>query len=301
MRDDRRDHSLPTFISLVAFALMLMTLDVRSQGEGVLGTIRGGANQLLAPLQAAASFVVDPLADFVGNLADLAQLRSENEALRAELADLQAIQATYEDKLARLAQLEKAMALQLDVGDIATTPANVIGRTDSVDLTFRIDKGEESGVVAGNPVVDANGYLVGRVLDSGPGFAIVVPLVADVEAATVVVGDQVGSLSGVVGTDDELILDVFDQAAPVLAGDQVVTSSQSFAYPPSLPVGEVAEDAVPVGRALTVRVRSFVDVRSLRVVLVLAWPDPEAARADDIPIPTSTTVPSTTDTTGASG
>jgi rod shape-determining protein MreC len=300
MRDDRRDHSLPTFISLLALALMLMTLDIRSQGGGLLGTIRNGANGVLKPFQVVASFVVDPLADFVSNLGDLAALRSENEALRAELADLQAIQATYEDKLARLEELESLLSLQLDLKDIASTPANVIGRNDSFDLTFRIDKGEEAGVVAGNPVVDVNGYLVGRVLESGPGFAIVVPLVADIEAATVTVGDQVGSLSGVLGSDDQLVLDVFDQAGPVLAGQQVVTSAQSFAYPPSIPVGEVAEDATPVGRALTVRVRAFVDVRSLRAVLVLAWPDPKAAISDDIPTPTTTTVPATT-TTGASG
>jgi rod shape-determining protein MreC len=295
MRDDRRDHSLPTFISLLALALMLMTLDVRSQGGGLLGTVRDGANQLLKPFQEAATFVVDPLANFVSNLGDLTALRTENEALRAELADLQAIQATYEDKLARLEQLEAIMALQLDVTDIASTPANVIGRTDSFDLSFRIDKGEESGVVAGNPVVDSNGYLVGRVLEAGPGYAIVVPLVADLEAATVTVGDQVGSLSGVLGTNDQLILDVFDQAGPVLAGQQVVTSTQSFAYPPSLPVGEIMEDAIPVGRALTVRVRAFADVRRLRAVLVLAWPDPQAAISDDVPTP-STTVPATSTT-----
>lgn len=300
MRDDRRDHSLPTFISLLALALMLMTLDVRSQGGGLLGTIRNGANGVLKPFQVVASFVVDPLADFVSNLGDLTALRAENEALRAELADNQAIQATYEDKLARLDELEALLSVQLDLKDIVSTPANVIGRTDSFDLTFRIDKGEESGVVAGNPVVDANGYLVGRVLESGPGFAIVVPLVADVEAATVTVGDQVGSLSGVLGSDDQLVLDVFDQAGPVLAGQQVVTSPQSFAYPPSIPVGEIVADATPVGRALTVRVRAFVDVRSLRAVLVLAWPDPKAAISDDIPTPTSTTIPATT-TTGVGG
>jgi rod shape-determining protein MreC len=300
MRDDRRDHSLPTFISLLALALMLMTLDIRAQGGGLLGTIRNGANGVLKPFQVVASFVVDPLADFVSNLGDLTALRAENEALRAELADNQAIQATYEDKLARLEELEALLSLQLDLKDIASTPANVIGRTDSFDLTFRIDKGEESGVVAGNPVVDANGYLVGRVLESGPGFAIVVPLVADIEAATVSVGDQVGSLSGVLGSDDQLVLDVFDQAGPVLAGQQVVTSPQSFAYPPSIPVGEIVADATPVGRALTVRVRAFVDVRSLRAVLVLAWPDPKAAISDDIPTPT-TTIPATTTTTGAGG
>jgi hypothetical protein len=35
-------------------------------------------------------------------------------------------------------------------------------------------------------------------------------------------------------------------------------------------------------------------------VLVLAWPDPKAAISDDIPTPTTTTVPATT-TTGAGG
>jgi cell shape-determining protein MreC len=79
-----------------------------------------------------------------------------------------------------------------------------------------------------------------------------------------------------------------------------VTSAQSFAYPPSIPVGEIVADATPVGRALTVRVRAFVDVRSLRAVLVLAWPDPKAAISDDIPTPT-TTIPATTTTTGAGG
>ncbi len=297
MRENRRDITLPTFITLIAIALMLMTLDVRAQGGGVIGTVRSGANRLIEPIETAAAFVVNPLADFVENLADLAELRSENEALRAELADLQAEQAAFQDKLARLDQLEKAMRLELNIADIAVTAANVIGRTDSLDLAFRIDKGEESGIVAGNPVVDANGYLVGRVLESGNGYAIVIPLVADVEAATVTVGDQVGSLSGVIGTDDRLVLDVFDQATPVLAGQQVVTSAQSFAYPPSLPVGEVTEDAVPVGRALTVGVRAFVDVRSLRVVLVLAWPDTDAATADT---PVVTTPQFTTTTGGGS-
>lgn len=292
MRDDTLDHSTPTFVTLVAISLMLMTLDVRSQSEGVMGTIRSGANQLVEPVEKAAAFVVDPLADFFENVVALGDLRNENQALRAELAVLQAESATTADKLERLTELERLLRVELDVKGIASTPANVIGRTDSFDLTFRIDKGEESGVVAGNPVVDANGYLVGRVLESGRGYAIVVPLVADIEAVTVTVGDQVGSLRAVIGSDNRHFLDVFDQAAPVLAGQQVVTSTQSFAFPPSIPVGEIAEDSIPVGRALSAPVRGFVDVRRLRFVLVLAWPDPSVAIADDdASISTTTTSP----------
>lgn len=296
--DGRRDNSFPTFVTLMILGLLLMTLDIRAQGEGTTGVVRDGASQLLRPVQAAVSYVVNPLADFFGNLADLAQLRAENDALRAELAELQADQATFEDRLARLAELEKLFDLQLDIQSIASTPANVIGRVDSFDLSFRIDRGEEAGIIAGNPVVDANGYLVGRVVESGPGYAVVVPLVADVEAATVTVGDQVGTLRGVIGTDDQLILDVFDQAGPVLAGTQVVTSSQSVAYPPSIPVGEIVEDSVPVGRALTARVRAFSDVRGLRVVLVLAWP---AQTSPVTETTTSTTIPDSSTTTTGDG
>lgn len=292
--DDRRDHSFPTFVTLMIIGLLLMTLDIRGQGEGVTGVMRHGANRLLSPIQSVVGFVINPLADFVDNLGDLTQLRAENEALRGELAELQAEQATFGDRMARMEELEKLLDLELNIGSIATTPANVIGRVDSFDLSFRIDKGEESGIIAGNPVVDSNGYLVGRVLESGPGYAVVVPLVSDIEAATVTVADQVGTLRGVIGTDDQMILDVFDQAGPVLAGTQVVTSSQSVAYPPSLPVGETMENAQPVGRALTVRVRAFTDVRSLRVVLVLAWPA-QVESTTTTTVPESSTATTTTE------
>ncbi|NIR41406.1 MAG: rod shape-determining protein MreC, partial [Actinobacteria bacterium] len=62
--------------------------------------------------------------------------------------------------------LERLEGLELAVEDLVRTNANVIGRTDSFDRSFRIDRGEESGVLVGHPVLDANGYLVGRVLEA---------------------------------------------------------------------------------------------------------------------------------------
>ena len=55
------------------------------------------------------------------------------------------------------------------------------------------------------------------------------------------------------------------------------------------------ESASPRSTALTTTVAPFVDVESLRVVVVLAWPpDPTSVTT------TSTTVPGSTDTTGPS-
>ena len=67
-----------------------------------------------------------------------------------------------------------------------------------------------------------------------------------------------------------MTLDIFDARASVREGDQVVTAASTF--PPGLAVGEVVESVTPQSTALTARVRPFVDVESLRVVVVLAWP-----------------------------
>ncbi|MFP3915787.1 MAG: hypothetical protein ACLFWM_12990, partial [Actinomycetota bacterium] len=87
---DRSDRALPTFITLVVIAVLLMTFDLRTEGQGVVGVMRGGAQTLLAPLQRSAAVVIDPVADFFDGVAGIASLRETNEALRAELARTQA-------------------------------------------------------------------------------------------------------------------------------------------------------------------------------------------------------------------
>lgn len=293
MLNHRRDRTLPLFVTLVAIAVVIMTFDIRAGGGGMIGSFRAGTNRLLAPLQSLGTVIVNPIADLVDNLGDIAGLRAENEALRARLAEAQATMAAVEDQLERLEVLERLQGLELDIANLVTTNANVIGRTDSFDLSFRIDRGEEAGVLAGHPVLDENGYLLGRVLDSWLGGAIVVPLIGDVESVTVGVGDQVGTLSPVLGSD-EMVLEVFETAKPVRSGAQVVTSPFSAAFPPSIPVGEIIEDAKPQGTALTARVAPYGDPFRIRVVVVVAWPaDPASAVADspNVTTPLPTTAP----------
>lgn len=291
-QDFRSDRTLPLVISLVVVAVLVMTFDIRSRGEGVIDSFRVGVNRLLGPLERLGSAVVDPLADFVDGLADITDLRAENASLRARLAESQAELAAVGDLLERLETLEEVLDLQLTVTALRQTPANVIGRTSGLDLSFRIDKGEESGVLPGQPVLDPNGYLVGRVLESWQGGASIVPIVGDVDAVTVTVGDQVGTLSAVLGSDT-LVLEVFETARPVAAGQRVVTSSFSAAFPPSIPVGEIVEDADPRGQALTAQVRPFADPQRLRAVVVVAWPPDPGAASDPAPggSTSETTVP----------
>ncbi len=289
MREFRtNDRALPLFITLVVLSIIIMTFDIRAEGEGALSSLRSVANGVLEPLETAGSIVVNPLADLVENLSEITSLRSENQALRALLAEQQAELAANADLSARLTVLERLLQLRSeDFTDFTTTAANVVGQTDSFDLAFRLDKGEEAGILAGHPVLDEFGYLVGRVSDSWNGGAIVVPLIADVNAVTVRVGEQVGTLEPIRGSDT-MRFDVFENAVSVVAGQEVVTSSLAKSYPPSIPVGEIIEDSQPTGQTLTASVRPFTDPSRLRAVIVLTWPTDQIA---DTPLTTVPVIP----------
>lgn len=301
MREFRDDRSVPLFVTLLVIAFVVMTLDIRSAGPGALDTVRTGINRVVSPVQSVATAVVDPLARLVENLRDIAGLRSENEALRAELARAQGQLAAVDQDRARLQVLEQILDLKLDVETLVRTNANIIGRSDSVEELLKIDRGEESGILAGQPVIDQNGYVVGRILESWNGGATVIPLTRDVEGITVSVGDQIGSLQPVVGSS-EMTLTVLESAKPVEAGDQVLTSQLSLSFPRALPVGEIVESARPQGQTLTAVVRPFTDTSRLEAVVVIAWPpDPAAAAADDVPAPDTSTTSTTEPDTGTGG
>lgn len=291
---ERPDRSLPTFVTLVVVAVLVMTFDLRLHGEGMVATLRGGTQTILAPVQRAAVFVVDPVADFLDGLSDIASLRETNEALRAELARAQAALAETDAALARLEALEALYDLRLDTTTVAQTPANVIGRADQFDLAFQIDKGVLDGVIQGQPVVDVHGFVVGTVAEASPHTAIVVPIVGSRNQVTVMVGPQVGLLSATPGSN-LMTLQVYDARASVAEGDKVITAAANF--PGGLAVGEVVEAAVPRSTALTARVRPYADFETLRIVVVLAWPpDPTAATTTTVPAVDTT---DTTDTTDA--
>jgi len=172
----------------------------------------------------------------------------------------------------------------------------VIGRPDPFGPSFVIDKGTDDGVAVGHPVVDPNGYVVGKVVEAAPGFAIVVPITQDREAVTVLVDGQVGSLVSHVGSD-QLTLEVFDAIEPLQAGDLVVTSSVSVTFPQGLPVGEVMADVDLEGTAISAPVRLFAQTDTLRMVVVITWP-PEPGTVEST---TSTIVvgPTTGTSTGS--
>jgi rod shape-determining protein MreC len=282
---------LPTLITLVVVGVMLMTFDIRSDGTGVVGVLRQGTQTLMAPLQKAASYAVNPVVNLVGSLTDVGNLREENAALRRQLAELQAELNTTRDDRIRLEQFEQIFRMRPAGADIGRTVANVIGRVGAtVDEALIIDKGTTDGIAVGQPVVDTQNYIVGTVSSVTATSATVVPILSSRQGMTVLVGAAEGTLLPQTGSE-MLRLEVFGAREPVLFGEPVLTSAGSLRFPAGWLVGEVVEDAQPSADMLTAMVRPYSRPDTLRMVVVLAWPpDPITAVT---PPPTSTTTSTT--------
>ena len=289
------DRSLPTLVTLLVVGILLMTFDVRAEGGGLTGVLRSGAQSIVAPLQKGAAFVVNPVLDLVDSVSNVATLRENNLELQRQVAELQALVIAVDDDLARLLLLEQLYDLEATGTEIGRTVAEVIGRPDPLDAALTINKGASSGIAVGQPVIDTNGYVVGSVQQVTVGSAIIVPITVGSDGVAVTVDDQIGVVLPQVN-QDLMRLDINPAREPVLAGAQVVTSSQSVRFPAGYPVGRVVADAAPSGAdSLTTQVEPYANPDTLRVVVVLAWPpDPVTAAAQPS---TTTTAPATTTTT----
>ncbi len=291
------DRTVPTLITLLVIGVLLMTFDIRSEGQGVTSVLRSGTQTIVSPLQKGAAFVVNPILDVVDSLANLATLRETNLALQREIAELEAELIAIDDDLARLEFYEQLYDLEATGTDIGRTVAEVIGRPGPLDNALIIDKGASEGIAVGQPVIDTNGFVVGSVQQVTGGTARVVPITVGADGVAVTVGEQLGVALPQIN-DNILRLDVNPARDPVLAGEKVVTSSQSVRFPAGYPVGEVILDAAPTGAgSLSTLVEPYMNPDNLRVLVVLAWPpDPVSAVTE----PTTTTTSTTSTTLGGS-
>ncbi len=300
-------RTLATLVTLMVVGILMMTYDVRSQGTGLVAVLRTGTQTLAAPLQKTAAFVVTPVVDLINSLANVANMRQENEALRQELLEARAELNAMRDLAVRVELFEKIFDLRAAGSDLGRTVANVIGRPDAIDGALIIDKGTAHGIAMNQPVVDPYGNVVGTIRSVTRWTATVVPITANRQGLTVIVGEQEGSLVAQTGSI-LMRFDSFSAREPVLAGDRVLTSAGSLRFPSGWPVGEVVDDGVPTLDGLTLLVRPFVNPEILRLVVVLAWPpDPVTAGAEPttttttVPEDGSTTLPGDTSTTGGGG
>lgn len=260
--------------------LGLMSYDARDRVTKQR-VIRVWVQALASVVQRPVSTVGGAGAGFFRRIASLREAASENERLKARLAEVET-----ELREARAARDENERLKSLlglkEEKTFEVVPARVIARDPSLWFkTVVINRGTSSGVDLNMPVVTRDG-IVGRVVGVSPITAQVMLLTDERAAAGAVVGQlgesqALGSVRGS-GSNDLLEMRYVSGLEKVNEGDYVVTTGQDGIYPPNLSVGTVVKvepGSATMPQVITIRPSARLD--SLNEVAVLLYHPPQRA------------------------
>lgn len=227
--------ALLTFYLALSVSLLVVDLRFRS-----LDILRQSAALFVDPLQRVAQ-TPGSLVDVVqGYLAGMGALQQENVQLKhAQLntaPDLQRL-AQLEAENTRLRKLLSVKEREHAKGQVAQI---LYTARDPFSRKVIVDKGQQSSVVAGQPVIDEAG-VVGQVTRVFP-FSAEITLITDKNQAVPVQVVRTGMRSVAFGLGNgQLELKYMPANADVQAGDLLVTSGLDGIYLPGFPVAKVVQ------------------------------------------------------------
>jgi rod shape-determining protein MreC len=201
----------------------------------------------------------------------LQQVRSENDQLKKDIADLR-VRLQEERALAQQTQsLQKLLDLKSST-ELSTTGASVIAGGASPEFrTITVDKGTQDGLRADMAVIAPAG-VVGRVIQPSS-RASKVQLLIDRNAAAGALIERTRAQGVVVGSGaEDLRMEYVPGSAEVKAGDVVVTSGIDGIYPKGFVIGQIQSIKRAAGGYSDIVIRPAVDFTSLEAVLIVVTP-----------------------------
>lgn len=220
----------------VMLALGLMVADHRFHH---LDVARSTVEVVMYPMQYAASLPAQWVRSAQGQLDHENQLRRTNDDLQHENLVLKGRLQQFESLRAENMRLRDLLGSSFDVGERV-----LIAEILSIDLDpYRqqviINKGTNSGVFVGQPVLDAQAVM-GQVIRTNA-LSSTVLLITDANHALPVEDNRNGlrTIAAGKGPSQELELLYIPKNADIRVGDLMVTSGMDERFPPGYPVARV--------------------------------------------------------------
>ncbi len=228
----------PTFRVILA-VLLALGLIVADHRYHHLDVVRSWIEAIIYPFQYAANLPARLAHEAGDRLVSEEQLRLSNETLRHENLMLKGRLQQFESLQAENMRLRDLLGSSFDVGERV-----LIAEILSVDLAsysqqVMINKGTNSGVFIGQPVLDADAVM-GQVIRTNP-FSSTVLLITDANHALPVEINRNGlrTIAAGTGLSQELELLYIPKNADIRDGDLLVTSGMAARFPPGYPVARV--------------------------------------------------------------
>ncbi len=235
----------------------------------------------LRPVENAIVFVAKPVITFATKatrsvtgtfsfLGSIGHLASDNDSLQSKVEKLEA-------ENARLAEVDKENSVlrsQLKFQSkqkYDEEPSFVIGY-DPTSFTeyLTIDKGTESGIQDGDPVITDSGLLVGQISEAGWKSSKVLLVTDSNSSINAIVQDS--RASGIVKGDHGIGLEMglIPQDEVIKVGDRVVTSGLGGEFPKGLVLGAVETVSEQANELFqNARLKPAVSFRDVEIVFVI--------------------------------
>lgn len=273
----RRDRfTIPGKYILLALTVLCvgtMSLSFLTDFDG--GALNVASGYVLIPVQKGINRAGGWIREKVENLEELKEVKSENEQLKEQVAELTLENNTLLQERYELEELRKLYDLDNDYSSLNKIAANVIGKdTGNWFNMFIIDKGSKDGIRVDMNVI-AGGGLVGIVTKTGPDWAQVRSIIDDMSnvSAMVLKNSDLCYVRGDLQMMTEGTMHLNQLRDPddeVESGDKVVTSYASAKYHKGILIGyvnEISTDANNLTKSGSLT--PAVDFEHLSTVLVI--------------------------------
>lgn len=241
-----RDFLLKKGVRLAALVIvvaLIVALAARGLG-GSAGAVANAAGVIRAPVQKAASAVVDWLEGVYGYLWRYDELQNENESLRKQLAEAQAEARAGSDALEENVRLRELLGLSQAHSDYVLEAAKIVSwNSSNWSSSFTISKGEKAGVEVGDCVITEYNALAGEVTEVGSTWATVSTIIDVSSSVGALVGDD-GAAGMVIGEfslmkQGLVKLTYLNEGSQMFLNDSVLTSGSGGSFPQGVNIGSV--------------------------------------------------------------
>ena len=199
----------------------------------------------MAPFRYGLQSLTNGAEQFYSYMFQYEALAAENEALKAQIADMES-DARQADSYQRENQrLRNLLELSTTREDFKLVDGYIIAKSSTDwSSTITINKGTNAGIARDMCVVTANHEVVGLVTEAGPDYAVIKTVLdSSLEiSATIASSGYSGMVKGgyTDGRKDMMRMDYLPSSAIIRNNDQVVTSG-STVYPRDLIMGYVVD------------------------------------------------------------
>ena len=292
-------------VILIVAVLLAAGLTVLSNamGQTIPDMLVQGA---LAPFKAAANGLTDQAEQLYGYMFNYETLLAENEALKAQIAEMED-EARQADAYQRENErLREALDLTATHEDYVLVDGYIIGRSSNDwTSTLTINQGSNGGIEDGQCAMTANGEVVGLGTDVGPNYAIITTVLdSSLEiSATIASSGYNGMTRGgyTDGRKDLMRMDYLPSSSIIRNKDQVVTAG-STVYPRNLILGYVVDAGYDTtGVAKYAMVEPAIEIGRLEQIFILTDYNTSAATANSGAATTPTEATEPVDSTAGVG